>query len=112
MEQHDDLYVEPKKTIMSQPFSFEVKIQKACGIDMHKDNIKSCYLGVDHRAVIQDFGTTTMQLRKFISSKSSKLALGRPDHASSNKMDLKICIGVLFPDHDHAEILSIALFSI
>ncbi len=45
-----------KTIIMSQPFSFEVKIQKACGIDMHKDNIKSCYLGVGPHAVIRILG--------------------------------------------------------
>lgn len=52
-----------KTVIMSQPFSFEVEIQKACGIDMHKDKIKSCYLGIGNQAIIQDFGTTTEQIR-------------------------------------------------
>lgn len=39
------------------------KIQKAYGIDMHKDNIKSRYLGIGNQAVIRDFGTTTQQLK-------------------------------------------------
>ncbi len=62
IEQHDDLYVE-QKNIMSQPFSFEVKIQKACGIDMHKDVIKSCYPGVGPHAVSRNFGTMTLRIR-------------------------------------------------
>ena len=48
---------------MLQPFSFEVKVAKACGIDMHKDKIKACYLGVDTMPIYKDFGTTTRELK-------------------------------------------------
>jgi transposase len=48
---------------MLAPFSLDVKLAKACGIDMHKDKIKSCYMGVSETSVIKDFGTTTQQLK-------------------------------------------------
>lgn len=48
---------------MTSPNSFEVKLQKACGIDMHKDSIKACYLFSDKARVLKDYGTQTPQLR-------------------------------------------------
>lgn len=49
---------------MSHPFSLDVKLQKACGIDLHKDQIKACYMSVDQSPQIKDFGTTTLELKK------------------------------------------------
>ena len=48
---------------MLSPNSFETKLTKACGIDMHKDSIKACYLFSDKGPIIQDFGTQTDQSR-------------------------------------------------
>ena len=49
---------------MPHPFSFDVKLQKSCGIDMHKDSIKICFMGVDKLPIIKDYGTTTSQLKQ------------------------------------------------
>lgn len=48
---------------MSTPNSFDVKLQKACGIDIHKDSLKACYLSSDRPAEFRDYGTQTAQLR-------------------------------------------------
>ncbi len=48
---------------MASPNSFEVKLQKACGIDMHKDVIKACFMFSDRAPMIKDYGTQTAQLR-------------------------------------------------
>ena len=49
---------------MPHPFSLDVKLQKACGIDLHKDRIKACYMSVDRAPQHADFGTTTLELNK------------------------------------------------
>jgi transposase len=49
---------------MSHPFSLDVKLQKACGIDLHKDQIKACYMSIDKSPQHKDFGTTTLELKK------------------------------------------------
>ena len=48
---------------MPNPFSFDVKLQKACGIDLHKDSIKCCLMVADTGFSIKDYGTTSSQLR-------------------------------------------------
>ena len=53
-----------QRAMSSSPVSFEVKIQKACGIDLHKDSIKACYMFSDSEAVYRDYGTQSHELRK------------------------------------------------
>jgi transposase len=48
---------------MPSPFSFDVKLQKACGIDLHKDSIKCCLMDADTGFSIKDYGTSSSQLR-------------------------------------------------
>jgi transposase len=48
---------------MPNPFSFDVKLQKGCGIDLHKDSIKCCLMGTDIGVLVKDYGTTTSHLR-------------------------------------------------
>jgi transposase len=52
---------------MSSPVSFDVKLQKACGIDMHKDRIKVCYMFSGGKTVLKDYGTQTVQLHRLCS---------------------------------------------
>ncbi len=42
---------------MLSPHSFEVKLQKACGIDMRKDIIKACYFVEGQPVGFRDYGT-------------------------------------------------------
>ncbi len=58
-----ELYISPKNKAMSTPFSFDVKLQKACGIDLHKDSIKCCCMIADVGISIKDYGTSSSQLR-------------------------------------------------
>lgn len=48
---------------MSHSVSFEVKLQKACGIDMHKDSIKVCIMQWNTEPRHKDYGTSTAQLK-------------------------------------------------
>ena len=48
---------------MPNPFSFDMKLQKGCGIDLHKDSIKCCLMGVGTEVLIKDYGTISSQLR-------------------------------------------------
>lgn len=61
---------------MSHPFSLDVKLQKACGIDLHKDQIRACYLSDDKLPQHKDVCTTTLGLRKLCQDLISPGSIG------------------------------------
>ncbi len=52
--------------------SFEVKIQKAVGIDIHKERIVCGFMGVELPTEVKEYGTFTKQLKEIVADVQSK----------------------------------------
>jgi transposase len=52
--------------------SFEVKIQKAAGIDIHKEKIVCGFMGVGMPTEVKEYGTFTKQLKELVADAQTK----------------------------------------
>src|ERR1700677_2026478 len=52
--------------------SFEVKIQKAAGIDIHKEKIVCGFMGVGMPTEVKEYGTFTKQLKEIVADAQTK----------------------------------------